>query len=70
VPPAASPALRGARLEAAQGARRPGSPGHAYYVEAAARPGGNRARLAVAGKLLRRCYHMLRELGEDALAPA
>ena len=51
-------------------ARRPGSPDHDYYVEAAARLGGNRACLAVARKLLKRSYHTLRELGEEALAPA
>jgi transposase len=32
--------------------------------------GGNRACLAVARKLLKRSYHTLRELGEEALAPA
>ena len=32
--------------------------------------GGGRAKLSVARKLARRCYHTLRELGEDALAPA
>ena len=31
---------------------------------------GNRACLAVARKLLKRSYHTLRELGEEALAPA
>ncbi len=47
----APPALRWALFEAAQCARRPGSPDHDYYVEAAARLGGNRACLAVARKL-------------------
>jgi transposase len=64
------PALRWALFEAAQGARRPASPDHQYYVEAAARLGGNRACLAVARKLLKRSYHTLRELGEEAMAPA
>jgi transposase len=63
-------ALRWALFEAAQCARRPGSPDHEYYVEAAARLGGNRACLAVARKLLKRSYHTLRELGEEALQPA
>jgi transposase len=63
-------ALRWALFEAAQCARRPGSPDHDYYVQAAARLGGNRACLAVARKLLKRSYHTLRELGEEALAPA
>ena len=34
------------------------------------RLGGNRACLAVARKLLKRSYHTLRELGEEALLPA
>jgi transposase len=64
------PALRWALYEAAQVARRPGSPDRDYYVEAAERIGGNRACLSVARKLLKRSYHALRELGEEALAPA
>jgi transposase len=64
------PALRWALYEAAQLARRPGSPDHAYYDQAAARLGGNRACLAVARKLLKRSYHTLRELGDEALTPA
>ena len=63
-------ALRWALFEAAQCARRPGSPDYDYYVETAARLGGNRACLAVARKLLKRSYHTLRELGEEALQPA
>jgi len=62
------PALRWALYEAAQVARRPGSPDRAYYEQAAERLGGNRACLALARKLLKRCYHTLRELGDDALA--
>jgi transposase len=64
------PALRWALFEAAQCARRRTSPDHQYYLEAAARLGGNRACLAVARKLLKRSYHTLRDLGEDALQPA
>ena len=64
------PALRWALYEAAQVARRPGSPDRDYYLQAAERLGGNRARLPVARKLLKRSYHTLRELGEEALAPA
>ena len=64
------PALRWALYEAAQVARRPGSPDRAYYLQAAERIGGNHACLAVARKLLKRCYHTLRELGEEALLPA
>jgi transposase len=63
------PALRWALYEAAQAARRPGSPDRAYYEQAAERLGGNRACLALARKLLKRCYHTLRELGDGALAP-
>ncbi|MHB8689786.1 MAG: IS110 family transposase [Solirubrobacteraceae bacterium] len=33
------------------------------------RIGGNRACLAIARKLLKRCYHTLRELGPEALTP-
>ncbi len=50
------PALRWALYEAAQVARRPGSPDRAYYLQAAERLGGNRACLALARKLLKRCY--------------
>jgi transposase len=64
------PALRWALFEAAQCARRANSPDHAYYVQAAERLGGNRACLSIARKLLKRSYHTLRELGEEALQPA
>jgi len=45
-------------------------PDRDYYTQAADRLGANRACLAVARKLLRRSYHTLRELGEEALQPA
>jgi transposase len=64
------PALRWALFEAAQVARRSGSPDRDYYQQAAERLGANRACLAVARKLLKRSYHTLRELGEEALQPA
>ncbi len=65
------PALRWALYEAAQVARRgERSPDRAYYLEAKERIGGNRACLSVARKLLKRSYHTLRELGEEALQPA
>jgi len=64
------PALRWALFEAAQCARRRSSPDHGYYLQAAERLGGNRACLSVARKLLKRSYHTLRELGEEALQPA
>jgi transposase len=64
------PALRWALYEAAQVARHPRSPDRDYYEQAAERLGGNRACLAVARRLLQRSYHTLRELGDEALAPA
>ena len=54
------PALRWALFEAAQVARRPGSPDRDYYIQAAERLGGNRACLSVARRLLKRSYHTLR----------
>jgi transposase len=63
-------ALRWALFEAAQCARRPSSPDHDYYLQAAQRLGGNRACLAVARKLLKRSFHTLRDLGDEAIAPA
>ena len=63
------PALRWALYEAAQRARFPDSPDRAYYVQAAKRIGGNRACIALARKLLKRSYHILRELGDHALEP-
>jgi transposase len=63
-------ALRWALFEAAQCARRPASPDHHYYLQTAARLGGNRACLAVSRKLLKRSFHTLRELGDEALQPA
>ena len=41
-----------------------------YYTQAAERLGANWACLAIARKLLKRSYHTLRELGEEALQPA
>jgi transposase len=64
------PALRWALYEAAQVARRPSSPDRDYYEQAAQRLGGNRACLSIARRLLKRSYHTLSELGEEALAPA
>ena len=64
------PALRWALFEASMCAARACSPDHEYYAQAAERLGSNRARLSVARKILKRSYHLLRELGEEALAPA
>src|ERR1019366_2360534 len=63
------PALRWALDEAAQSARRPSSPDREYYVQTAERIGSNRACIAVARKLLKRSYHLLRELGDQAMEP-
>ncbi len=61
--------LRWALFEAAQQACRPGSPDYEYYRQVARRIDHNRACLSVARKLCRRAYHILRELGDEALAP-
>jgi len=45
------------------------SPDHGYYLTVRDRLGPNQAALSVGRKLGRRCYHTLRELGADALAP-
>jgi transposase len=63
------PALRWALYEAAQRARFPASPDRPYYEQLAARIGGNRACLALARKLLKRSYHILEALDDQALAP-
>jgi transposase len=63
------PALRWALYEAAQHARVPASPDRAYYLQLAERVGGNRACIALARKLLKRSYHILKTLGEKALEP-
>ena len=64
------PALRWALFEATMCAARSCSPDYEYYSQAAERLGSTRARLSVARKILKRSYHLLRELGEEALAPA
>jgi len=66
-----SPELRWALFEAAKSAARASSPDHGYYAAVRDRLGGKRPALSVARKLVRRCYHTLRELGDEAwLAPA
>ena len=62
--------LRWALFEAAQCAARRSSPDHTYYLQVAKRIDHNRACLSVARKLCRRAHHILRELGDDALAPS
>lgn len=61
--------LRWALFEAAQCAARNSSPDHAYYLQVADRLDHNRACLSVARKLCRRAHHILRGLGDQALAP-
>src|ERR687892_647889 len=61
--------LRWALFEAAQCAARRRSPDYPYYLQVRERIDHNRACLSVARKLCRRAYHILRELGEEALAP-
>jgi transposase len=61
--------LRWALFEAAPQACRPASPDYDYYRQVARRIDHNRACLSVARKLCRRTYHILRELGDEALAP-
>ena len=62
------PALRWALFEASMCAARKCSPDYEYYSQAAERIGLNRARLSVARKILKRSYHLLRELGDEAVA--
>jgi transposase len=64
------PVLRCALYEAAQCACRKDSPDHAYYQQTAARIGHKRACLAIVRKLLKRSYHTLKALGDQALEPA
>ena len=64
------PALRWALFEASMCAARRCSPDYEYYAQAAERLGSNRARLSVARKIHKRSYHLLRELGDEAIAPA
>lgn len=63
-----SPQLRWALYEAAQSACKPSSPDHAHYQQLKQRGlSHTRSTLTIARKLIRRCYHTLRELGPAAL---
>lgn len=67
-----SPQLRWATFEAAKCAARHGSADYGYYRKLAAKHDGKNGKnptLAVERKILRRCYHSLRELGDAALSP-
>jgi len=71
LPRQGSPELRWAAFEAAKCAARRGSPDYAYYHNLAAKHEGRNGKnptLAVERKILRRCYHTLRELGDAVLA--
>ncbi len=61
-------ALRWALYEAGKCASHRGAPDHAYYESVKARAGHVTASLAVGRKIVRRCYHILFALGDDALA--
>jgi transposase len=61
--------LRWALFEAAQCAARRSSPDHDYYVRVRDRIDHNRACLSVARKLCRRACHILKDLGDAAMAP-
>ena len=63
-----SPMVRWALYEAAKSASRRSSPDYPYYQSLKQRLDGKRATISIARKLARRCYHTLRELGNDALA--
>ena len=62
--------LRWALYESAKCAARPAAPDYCYYTAVRDRRTAGLATLSVARKLARRCYHTLRELGEEALQPA
>jgi len=64
------PLLRWALYESAKCAARPAAPDHGYDTAVRDQRTAGLATLSVARKLARRCYHTLRELGEEALAPA
>lgn len=63
---AGSPYLRFALVEAAQHARRSGSPDHARYLRLRQRLGASRAKLPIARLIAHRAYHQLRRLELEA----
>jgi transposase len=66
-----SPELRWAAVEAAKCAARRSSPDYGYYHKVATKHDGHNGKnptLAVERKILHRCYHTLRELGDEARA--
>jgi transposase len=61
--------LRWALYEAGMSAAKRTSPDHDYFNDVRARLGTSRAALSVGRKICRRCYHTLRDLDGDAMAP-
>jgi transposase len=64
------PTLRWALYEAAVCSSRPNSPDHDYFLAVKRRADGHLAVISVARKLARRVHHTLRNLGDQAWAPA
>lgn len=64
------PLLRWALVEAAKCAARTTSPDHALYASVTERIDAGRATLTVARKIARRAHHILRSLGDAAMAAA
>ena len=67
-PAKAHPSCDGQRLKPPNAPPDPDHPTTATTHQVAARKDGKRPTLAVERKILRRCYHTLRELGDTALA--
>src|SRR5262249_40963015 len=64
------PVLRWALYEAAVYAARPSSPDHAHYQQLRRRLEAHIALITIARKLARRCYHTLRNTGDETFADA
>ena len=64
------PVLRWALYEAGCNASRTGSPDHDFYHDTKQRIDHKRAAISVARKIARRSHHILRNLGDQAWAPA
>ena len=64
------PVLRWAVYEAGKTHARTSAPDHRYYAQVKDRCNGKRAALSEARKILRQAYHILAELGDDALSAA
>jgi transposase len=62
--------LRWAVYEACKTHARSSAQDHGYYAQVKDRCNGKRAALSEARKILRQAYHILTELGDDALAAA